>query len=95
MESVNCVSCFLRIWVTYHACHNIDPLASFSAINKLSESIIIKNVLEHLNRNNLLSDNQYGFRPASSSDVVLTVITHIISKTLDNKFLKTTITLDM
>ena len=41
-----------------------------------------RRVLNHLDKNNLLSDVQYGFRSARSTADVLTVITHRISKTL-------------
>lgn len=53
---------------------------------------IIKRVVDPLNRNNFLSNNQYGFC-SSMFTAILTVITH--SEMLDNKFIMSAISLDI
>lgn len=57
--------------------------------SKLFEYIINQKVAEHLRRKNLLSDNQYGFRPAKHTVDVLTVIIPIIREALDKRPLTT------
>ena len=52
-------------------------------------------VLCHLDKNNLLSDFQYGFRSCRSTADVLTVITHRISEALDRGFESRAIALDI
>lgn len=48
----------------------------------------------HANRDNLLSDKQYGFQSARSSADILNVIMQSISEALDNKYVTKTISLD-
>lgn len=56
-------------------------------MSKLFEAIISKKI-DHLNRDNILNDNQHGFTLARS-----TVIIHRISEVLDNKYISRTIAL--
>lgn len=51
---------FLRMRVSALACRYIDTL-SHNVISKLFESIISKRVIEHPDRNNVISDNQFEF----------------------------------
>ena len=51
--------------------------------------------MDHLNKADLLSDIQYGFRSSRSTADVLTVITHRISRALDSNFDDRVITLDI
>lgn len=55
--------------------------------------MINKKVVENLNRNNLLSNKQYGFCSARSTANVLTVITHRISEIAENKFIMRALTM--
>lgn len=50
-------------------------------------SVINKKVDSHLNRNNLLSNKQYGFCTFTFTADILTVIMNTISEGLDNKIL--------
>ncbi|MEL7340328.1 MAG: reverse transcriptase family protein, partial [Bacteroidota bacterium] len=86
--------CFPSVWKTSAVCPvfknageksnpaQYRPISLLSVISKLFESVINKRILDHLNRNNLLSDVQYGFRSARSTADVLTVITHRISEAM-------------
>ena len=71
------------------------PISLLSVISKLFESVINTAVLCHLDKNNLLSDFQYGFRSCRSTADVLTVITHRISEALDRGFESRAITRDI
>lgn len=53
------------------------------------------NVVDHPDKNTLLSDKKYGFRSTWSAAEVLTTIPHIISEDLNNKHTSRTIELDI
>ena len=64
-------------------------------MSKLFESVINKAVISHLDKNKLLSDNQYGFRSSRSTADILTVITHRVSEALDKGRETRTVALDI
>ena len=86
--------CFPTTWKTSAVCpvfknagdksapSQYRPISLLSIISKLFESVINKRVLDHLVKNNLMSDVQYGFRSYRSTADVLTVITHRISEAI-------------
>ena len=86
--------CFPTSWKTSAVCpvfknagdksapSQYRPISLLSIISKLFESVINKGVLDHLVKNNLLTDVQYGFRSSRSTADVLTVITHRISEAI-------------
>ena len=71
------------------------PISLLSVMSKLFESVINKAVISHLDRNKLLSDNQYGFRSSRSTADILTVITHRVSEALDKGRETRTVALDI
>lgn len=78
-----------------HPSFNINLSASLLP-SAHSEFVINKKVVDPINRNNFLSDTQYGCcfsRPAA--DVLCLVIRWRNSKTLYNKFIMCTITFDI
>ena len=86
--------CFPTSWKTSAVCpvyknagdksapSQYRPISLLSIISKLFECVINERVLDHLVKNNLLSDVQYGFRSSRSTADVLTVITHRISEAI-------------
>ena len=71
------------------------PISLLSIMSKLLESVINKRVTRHLTKNNLLCDEQYGFRSSRSTADVLTVITHRVSEALDDGFMTRAVALDI
>lgn len=69
-------------------------ISLLSSISKISEAIINKKVVTHLEKNKLFSGYQYGFRSSQCTAEVLTAITHSLSKVLVDKHLSRTIVLD-
>ena len=61
---------------------NYRPIALSSAIAKVFESILNSHFLNHLEKNLLLSDHQYGFRKARSTGDLLSYLTHLWSSSL-------------
>lgn len=64
-----------------------------SIIRKLFEAIINNKVFEHLEKNKLFTDEQYGFWSARFTTDVLTSIAHRIIEALDVKYTSMKITL--
>ena len=99
--------CFPMSWKLSHVCpvfknsgessspSQYRPISLLSVISKLFEAAINTAVLGHLAKNNLLSDQQYGFRPRRSTADILTVISHRISEALDRGFDTRVIALDI
>ena len=61
---------------------NYRPIALSLAIAKVFESILNSHFLNHLEKNLLLSDHQYGFRKARSTGDLLSYLTHHWSSSL-------------
>ena len=63
---------------------NYRPIAITSLISKTMEVIITKQLLAFLETNNLLSDNQYGFRQARSTGDLLAYAVHAWCSALES-----------
>ena len=55
------------------------------AFSKILERVMYNRVLKFLKKNNILSDNQYGFRKHHSTSYALTCLYDKISSAIDNK----------
>ena len=63
---------------------NYRLIAITSLISKTRDTIITKQLLTCLETNNLLSDHQYGFRKARSTDGLLAYAVHVWSSALES-----------
>ena len=61
---------------------NYCPIALSSGIAKVFKTILNSHFLNHLEKNLLLSDHQYGFRKARSTGDLLSYLTHLWSSSL-------------
>jgi retron-type reverse transcriptase len=55
--------------------NNYRPISIVSVVSKVFESIINEQLLNHLEKNNLLHDHQYGFRHSRSTGDLLAYVT--------------------
>ena len=62
---------------------NYRPISLLSNINKIMEKIVYSRVFNYLNINNIFYEQQFGFRPAHSTNHALINITEKIRETLD------------
>ena len=74
---------------------NYRPISMLSNFSKLFEKIIKARLIEFLEKNNLLSKNQYGFRPGLSTENVLYKVTQFLYNNLDNSNKSSAIFLDI
>ena len=64
-------------------CNNYRPISLLPCIAKVFEKVVFNHMYNYLNRNNLISPNQSGFRPGDSTVRQLVSICHKISQSLD------------
>ena len=70
----------------YEEPNNYRPISITSALSKIFENILRDQIVSHLNRNNILSASQFGFRSSySSSDALLIATENIRSRINENK----------
>ena len=65
---------------------NYRPVSLFPICGKKFERLIFNVMFRFLNKNNLISSNQSGFRPGDSSIYQLLSITHEIYKSFEDGF---------
>ena len=64
---------------------NYRPVCSLSPFSKIFERIIYNRMLEFINKNNIFSDTQYGFRKKKNAEAALLDFTNYIYEGLTNK----------
>ena len=64
---------------------NYRPISLTSVASKLLGRIIHSHVMKHLEKHNILTDSQHGFRAKRSTETQLIQTIHDISKSLDKK----------
>ena len=71
------------------------PISLLPALGKLLEKIVSVRALDHLNENNLLSENQFGFRKFFSTEYAILDLFEKLLHNLDNKLSSCAIFLDL
>ena len=66
-------------------CDNYRPISLLSSISKILEKVVAINLVNHLELNNLLFDNQFGFLRGRSTIHNITNLTSKISQDLNEK----------
>ena len=64
---------------------NYRPVSLTTVTCKVLEHIIHSHIISHLDRHNVLHDNQYGFRRKRSCETQLLKTVHDLAKTLNDK----------
>lgn len=65
-------------------CSNYRPISLLSIPSKIVEHLICTQLTDHLIKNNLLNEHQWGFRPRRSTEDILLHMTEKWRKALDN-----------
>ena len=63
---------------------NYRPISLLSNINKIVEKLVFSRVISFLNRNNIIYEKQFGFRPKYSTNHALIKIVDTITNALDS-----------
>jgi hypothetical protein len=64
---------------------NYRPISLLTSFSKIFEKVIYKRLDNHVNANNILAKEQYGFRSNTSIEQAIYQLTNNILKALDNK----------
>jgi hypothetical protein len=64
---------------------NYRPISVLSSFSKIIEKVVYKQLLDHLIEHDILANEQFGFRPDSSTDKAIYKLTHEILNSLNNK----------
>ena len=74
---------------------NYRPITILPVLSKVFEKAVHSQLYNYIQTNNLLSANQFGFRPGRSTDVALTQLTENILDRLDNGLVTGAVFLDL
>jgi hypothetical protein len=67
------------------ACDNYRPISLLSTLSKLLEKVVCKQLVNHLESNNLLYAHQYGFQHGKSTEHNLIQLTNYLNTALNDK----------
>jgi len=65
--------------------NNYRPISLLSIISKVMEALINKALWSHINKNRLISNNQFGFRAGHSTTDALTFVSQLLHDTKDRR----------
>ena len=74
---------------------NYRPISLLPLFAKIFEKIIKRRLISHLDENNAIIDNQFGFRKSYSTELAVMDIHNTLLRNLDNNKLTCTIFLDL
>lgn len=65
--------------------NNYRPISLLNSLSKILEKVLNKRLVDYLEKFNLISKNQYGFRRGRSTEDAVLALTDYITNQLDNK----------
>ncbi|KAI5639343.1 reverse transcriptase (RNA-dependent DNA polymerase) domain-containing protein [Phthorimaea operculella] len=66
-------------------CSNYRPITMLPIVDKIVEKFVCNQIQDFYQKNNVLSQNQFGFQPKKSTSMLLSRFSDEINKHLDNK----------
>ena len=69
----------------HSSCDNYRPISLLSSISKILEKIVANSLVNHLEINNVMYENQFGFLRGRSTVHNITKLTNRISQDLNDK----------
>ena len=74
---------------------NYRPISVLPALSKIFEKIMYNRLVEYCDANNIISEDQYGFRKGLSTEIALTKFKEDILNSFDNRFYSVGVFLDL
>jgi hypothetical protein len=62
---------------------NYRPISVLSCFSKILEKLMYKRLMKFIEKNKILSQNQYGFRENRSTELAISELTNKITKAID------------
>ena len=75
--------------------NNYRPISVLNTFSKVIERVVYIQLTKYLENNNMLSNNQYGFRPKRSTNHAVTIIVDQIRKNMDSGVVTGAVFLDL
>ena len=75
--------------------NNYRPITILPILSKILEHIVHQQVYEYLQQNNMITSEQFGFRPKLSTNIALTQLTEEILQNMDNKMITGAVFIDL
>ena len=75
--------------------NDFRPISLLPILSKIFEKIIAKKMMKFMNKNNILTDSQFGFRTNNSTELAVTSIYDKLLQNLDDKKVTCSIFLDL
>ena len=75
--------------------NNYRPITILPILGKILEHIVHQQVYEYLQQNNMITSEQFGFRPKLSTNIALTQLTEEILQNMDNKMITGAVFIDL
>jgi hypothetical protein len=75
--------------------NNYRPITILPIVSKVMEHIVHRQVYEYLQEHDLITSEQFGFRPKLSTSIALTQLTEEILHNLDNKLVTGAVFIDL
>ena len=80
---------------TPRSMNDFRPISLLPILSKIFEKIIAKKMMKFMNKNNILTDSQFGFRTNNSTELAVTSIYDKLLQNLDDKKVTCSIFLDL
>ncbi|CAG4977986.1 unnamed protein product [Colias eurytheme] len=74
---------------------NYRPISILSSLSKIFEKLLHKRLVNYLNKYNIISNNQYGFRRGRSTEDAVLELTNVITRNIENRDKTIAIFLDL
>ena len=75
--------------------NNYRPITILPVLSKILEHIAHQQVYEYLQQNNMITSEQFGFRPKLSTNIALTQLTEGTLQNMDNKMITGAVFIDL
>lgn len=75
--------------------NSLRPISILSTFNKIIEKFLYNRIMDFIVKYNLISNNQFGFRPKSNTEMAAIELVSFIKKSLDRKKIVSVVFLDL
>ena len=72
-----------------------SPITILLTLSKILEHIVHQQIYKYLQQNNLITSDQFGFRPKLTTNIALTRCTQEILQNMDNKMITSAVFIDL
>ena len=68
-----------------HSICNYRPISILPVLSKIFEKLVHKQLLSFIEKHNLLTDSQYGFRAKRTTEMAIASVINTITEAIENK----------